>query len=415
VSPIPLFGACGVEIEHMIVDRETLDVRPLADRALAEVGGLGASDAEDGAIGWSNELVLHLIELKTNGPAPSFAGLAAEFQRSVGRLNALLAPLGARLMPTGMHPWMRPERETVLWPHEGREIYAAFDGLFDCRRHGWANVQSVHLNLPFAGEEEFGRLLAAVRLVLPLLPALAASSPVTEGRPTGRLDTRLEHYRHHCDLIPAMTGAVIPERAYTFADYRHTVFDAIDVQLAPLDPERRLVGHEWLNARGAIARFDRDAIEIRLIDTQECPRADLALCAAVTCVLRALVEERWSSGEEQRAFGSEALARALEAAGRIGPDAPLEDAGYLRLLGREGARTAGELWRGLVHETFDGPAELGEPLRVVLEQGTLAQRILAALGPEPARARIAAVYRELCDCLAEGRLFGAHPEARPLL
>jgi hypothetical protein len=29
--------------------------------------------------------------------------------------------------------------------------------------------------------------------------------------------------------------------------------------------------HEWVNARGAIARFDRSAIEIRVLDVAECP------------------------------------------------------------------------------------------------------------------------------------------------
>ena len=36
------------------------------------------------------------------------------------------------------------------------------------------------LNLPFSSDEEFGRLHAAIRLLLPLLPALAASSPLVE-------------------------------------------------------------------------------------------------------------------------------------------------------------------------------------------------------------------------------------------
>ena len=38
-------------------------------------------------------------------------------------------------------------------------------------------------------------------------------------------------------------------------------------------------------------------------------------------------------------------------------------------------------------------------------QGTLAERILRASGPDPARERILEVYARLCDCLAEGRLF----------
>jgi hypothetical protein len=58
-----LFEVTGIEIEYMIVDRETLAVRPIADLVLGADGEL-----ELGSIACSNELVLHVIELKTNGP-----------------------------------------------------------------------------------------------------------------------------------------------------------------------------------------------------------------------------------------------------------------------------------------------------------------------------------------------------------
>ena len=44
------------------------------------------------------------------------------------------------------------------------------------------------------------------------------------------------------------------------------MYRAID----PLDTEG-ILQEEWLNSRAAIARFDRGAIEIRCMDTQECP------------------------------------------------------------------------------------------------------------------------------------------------
>ncbi len=83
----------------------------------------------------------------------------------------------------------------AAWPHEYSPVYEAYDRIFDCRGHGWANPQSVHLNLPLTGDDEFGRLRAAIRLLLPIMPALAASSPVIDGRLTGLMDSRLEVYR----------------------------------------------------------------------------------------------------------------------------------------------------------------------------------------------------------------------------
>lgn len=409
--PLSLFEGYGIEIEAIVVDAKTLDVRPVVDELLRRAAGRDAwvEDFDDGDVGWSNELVTHVVELKTMGPVATLAGCAARFVASTGRLNALLADLGARLMPTGMHPWMDPTRETRLWPHDHGPVYRAYDRLFDCHRHGWANLQSVHLNLPFADEDEFARLLAAVRLVLPLIPGLAASSPIVAGRATGILDNRLEHYRTNSARVAAMTGDVIPEPIFGFDEYRQRIFGAIDDELRALGADEALLGQEWTNARGAIARFDRMAIEIRLIDAQECAPADLAVCAAVSGAVKALVEERWSAHADQRRLETAALARQLGSAIADGPRAPVHDRALARAfgLGLDGRSdtTLADLWRHLAERAFDGPPDLEEALCVVLREGTLAERILAALGEPFDRARLADVYRDLCECLAHGRSF----------
>ncbi len=77
----PAFEAFGVEIEYMIVDARTLDVRPITDRVLEAVAGEITSDVEAGDITWSNELSAHVIELKTTEPARSLAPLPAELSR----------------------------------------------------------------------------------------------------------------------------------------------------------------------------------------------------------------------------------------------------------------------------------------------------------------------------------------------
>jgi len=411
-APLRLFEGLGLELELMIVDRESLDVRPLAERVLFPASGDESGDHDNGRISWSNELVRHVIELKTSRPERAPHGLQDAFQENVRAIEALLEPHGARLMPTGMHPWMDPARETELWPFEYAEVYRTYDRVFDCRRHGWANLQSVHLNLSFGDEAEFARLHAAVRLVLPLVPALAASTPVLEGRPAQCLDQRLEVYRTNSTRVPRMTGAVIPEPLFTQADYRREILEPLQREVAAIEPTGILEG-EWLNARGAIARFDRDAIEIRLIDSQECPRADVAVAWAVRCVVAALCGERWSSSAEQRAFESAPLAALLGEAIRLGPEARVLEPSYARALGWERATlpTLGELWQslfaGAVAAAPGSDAALLAPVQRILEHGTLAQRIRAALGPAPARARLRDVYRELCDCLTAGRSFRA--------
>ncbi len=409
-----LFQAFGIEIELMIVEREFLDVRPICDQLLHKVTGTWSGDYAAGRIGWSNELALHLVELKSSAPEPTLSGLAAAYQENVRRIDELLSGFGARLCASGMHPWMDPRRETRLWPHEYAEVYRAYDRIFDCKSHGWANLQATHVNLPFSGNEEFGRLHAAIRLVLPLLPVLAASSPVLEGRATGALDNRLEVYRTNGGKVPSMAGRVIPEPVFDIQEYQARILAPIYADLAPHDPEE-LLRFEFANSRGAIARFERDAIEIRLLDAQECPQADLALAFAVGAVVRALVEERWAPFTEQKRWEVEPLAELLWRTTVHGPAAVISDPAYLAVFGRSGAspRTAGELWRELVEEVVapsPGSDEFLEHLELVLERGTLAQRILRALGGDFSRARLRAVYRELADCLHEGRSFDATHE-----
>ena len=153
---LKLFEGFGLELEYMIVRRAGLDVYPVCDQVLAAEAGSVTNEVEHADINWSNELVLHVVELKTSGPAPALAGLAAAFQRHLGRVLARLAPLDGRLMPTACHPWMDPVAEMRLWPHDYHPIYRAFNRIFDCRGHGWANLQSLHINLPFQGDDEFG-------------------------------------------------------------------------------------------------------------------------------------------------------------------------------------------------------------------------------------------------------------------
>lgn len=403
MSVLRAFAGYGIELEYMIVDRKTLMVRPLADRLLRDEAGRVVNELPRNGMGWSNELTLHLVEIKNAEPQPLAQPLARAFQAEVSEIARRLEPLGACLMPAAMHPWMDPARETHLWPHANADIYLAYDRVFGCRQHGFANLQSMHLNLPFADDAEFSWLHAAARLLLPILPALAASSPIAEGHPSGYMDTRLKAYGTHQAKVPASMGHVIPETVSGMADYRQRILSPMYRQMSASDPAGTLC-HEWLNARGAIPRFERMALEIRLIDMQEHPGADLAVAAAVSAVVRRLYHEQDAGLAEQQAYPVEPLSDLLETCIQHADHAAITDPGYLRLLGFPGASCrAGELWHWLIEEWWkhepDQQAAWGEPLAVILQHGPLARRILEASGPAGAHDRQQAVYRSLCDCL----------------
>lgn len=406
-----IFERIGIELEYMIVDPATGRVLPIADRLLVDEAGAPTSEVEHGDIAWSNELVQHVLEFKMNGPAPDLTGWSDRFQASVRLANQRLATLGAALMPGGMHPTMSPALETVLWPHEYGAVYETFDRIFQCTGHGWSNLQSVHVNLPFRDDDEFERLHAAIRTLLPIIPALAASSPIVEGKVQPWLDTRLEVYRHNARRVPAVSGLVVPEPVRSEQEYRDVILERIYRDLAPLDPDG-VLRHEWVNARGAIARFDRGTIEIRVIDAQECPLADVGVAAAVSAAVRALAEGAISTASAQNRIPTERLAAILGDTVREGDRALIRDRDYLALFDFTGPLpcTAVALWRDLIERhARDAPdaGRWGPALDVILEQGCLARRILERTGRAPEPAALFRASRALMDCLANGELLRA--------
>jgi carboxylate-amine ligase len=179
--------------------------------------------------------------------------------------------------------------------------------------------------------------------------------------------------------------------------------------IAPLDPAG-VLRREWLNSRGAIARFDRNAIEIRVLDTQECVGADLAVAGATFGLARALFDGSWCSLEQQQALSTDALVRIFSGCVRDAGDALIDHRPYLDALGFGSTHCkAAELWGSLVERLPHDPAYLNDGTRALLRRmiggGCLARRMLDALGPVPRPSRLHELCESLCACLEHGSLF----------
>ena len=90
--PLGLFSAHGIELEYMIVSSEDFAVHPIADRLIERAAGHLENEIERDGFAWSNELARHVIEVKTNGPAPSLVDLRDGFAGELRRMNELLRP-----------------------------------------------------------------------------------------------------------------------------------------------------------------------------------------------------------------------------------------------------------------------------------------------------------------------------------
>ncbi|MEQ1586333.1 MAG: glutamate-cysteine ligase family protein [Cyclobacteriaceae bacterium] len=406
-SPYHLFEGFGIELEYMIVDKETLQVKPIADDLLKhELGSIG-SDFENGIITWSNELVLHVIEIKSTRPESDLQALEKAFSRNVSYINSILNEWNAMLLPSAAHPFMDPFADTQLWPHDNNEVYALYDKIFNSKGHGWSNLQSTHLNLPFYGDEEFAKLHAAIRLILPLLPGLCASSPSLDGKPSGMLDTRLQFYKTNQSKIPVITGNIIPEEVYSHGDYTKRIYQPIAKEIAIHDIEN-ILDPVWVNSRGAIARFDRGSIEIRVMDIQECPAVDMAIVNTVVDTLKLLVSEKLISLKDQMTMDTHMLAQLFDKTTVTGLSTPIVDNSFLSAFELTTPATIKEIWKTIltnIPATSTYQKSQQAIIHNILEKGSLSERILSSLTPEIIPEKIHSVYRRLGACLEENKFF----------
>lgn len=400
-----LFEVFGIELEYMLVNSASMKVNPAVDKLFIKKNGSLTSDVENGKIEWSNELVAHVVELKTNGPTADLDSLDEVFAENVQEINKLLKDLNSKLLPTAAHPLMHPETEMQLWQHSYSKIYALYNRIFDCRGHGWSNVQSMHINLPFRGDAEFEKLHAAVRILLPIIPALSASSPILEGRYTGYKDARMQVYKTNQKEIPEMTGKVIPEQLFSKKDYHNGIFEPINKAIKPHDSEN-LLDHHFLNSRGAIARFDRGAIEIRVIDIQECPKADVAIAILIIESLKLLVSEELISMEDQKKWHENDLFEIFNDVIINAEETEIHNAAFADIFDLKPQVTVKQIWEKLYFLVKENISEKHqETIEFLLKEGSLSTRILTALGTEPSENDILEVYTKLATCLDENRLF----------
>ncbi|MBC2607144.1 carboxylate-amine ligase [Pelagicoccus albus] len=405
---LSLFQAFGIELEYMIVDRDTQRPCPIAEQILLDEDGQTVNEISLGPIDVSNELATHVLEFKTTAPTADLKQLKSDFMDAIATMNERLAPHNAILAPGGAHPFMDPATEGHTWSSGDRTIYETYDRIFNCSSHGWFNLQSCHLNLPFANEEEFARLHAAIILILPYLPALSASTPYLESRYTGFLDTRINVYKDNQKKVPQIAGSIVPEPVFTFADYQSEILEKTYQAIAPYDPHS-ILRYEWLNSRGAIARFDRNAIEIRVLDTQECPEQDLAICSLIISLLKVLCALDMADLKTFAETYSPAQRKSqLLSVAQDGFEAELELRDLADLIGLSPKETTvGELWAAILSK-LGGDKNLTdyqETLSYILQEGNLAERMLAVVGKDPAPENLRELVKSLSSSLETGERF----------
>ena len=153
--------------------------------------------------------------------------------------------------------------------------------------------------------------------------------------------------------------------------------------------------------------LDRGAIEIRLLDIQESPKADLAIVELLVAVLQKLIKERFISYCMQQEWPEQLLFDILHTAIKDGENALIANRSYLQLWGLDvSTALVRDLWQhifGQVKETLSD--ETKQVIQHILDNGTLSTRILRAVGNDLSKAHLRAVYGRLSEVLNNNELF----------
>lgn len=395
----------GVSIEYMIVDRSTLEPIPLIKELLNSLDEADQKVSAGKCLKWREGYQPHIFRICSAFPQINLNTLEHAIADEIRIVNRILAEFGAMLAPGGMHPLMDPFK--VKFNQTSNAKSTLYDQLFDTRGHSWINLNRTYVEFPYLSEEMLQRLQAAFRIILPIIPALSASSPVVEGNVSGRLDNGLRYARSKFQRYPSIAGQIIPEPYFSEKKYRDTVLSKIKSQLAPFDPQG-LISPEEINFRGVIPDFHNNRIVLQILEPQECVAAEMAVVRLVYEAIRFLIEEKTISYEEQTEARMEILSGILEDVAESGRRAEVFSSEYLGYFGLDEVCTVGKIWQHLFNKLSNDPlrplAMYEHELSVILEQGPLAERILTVVGEKPGTEELLFMWRRISDCLEQNRL-----------
>ena len=255
---------------------------PVSDEIILSLSGGYGDEIPFSGSRLSKELQKTVLEWIPGSPSTSGRDLEAPLYRSLVDFYRIFNDR-YHLLGLGMHPTLTLS-QTSVWNHGEQEYFAAYDRLFDLRQHGWLNIQALQINLEYGCERDLVERFNLIRVLLPYLVAVTASSPFVEGRLTGSMDNRLLYYRENQRRIPLICDRIIPIPITGFESY----LSRLEAIYAALRAEGAgILCEEWVNSSGLIVRFSRPCLEIKALDEQECLRSDFAVCAFVTSLLRA--------------------------------------------------------------------------------------------------------------------------------
>ena len=231
----------AVEEEFAILDPETLELTGRFEHLQAAAQG---TPLEEHLVG---ELIASEVEVRT-GRCERFPDAAALIGERRAQVFELARAEGVELAAAGTHPWSRWQDQRIIdTPH-----YRRNDELL--RYVVWRNNSfGLHAHVAIRGADRAVRVTSALRLYLPDLLALSASSPFVENVNTGLHSARSQIFTR---MVPRCG---IPDRLDSWRDFEEYV--RLLYETGSISEHTQL----WWSVRSHLAY---PTVEIRICDAQ---------------------------------------------------------------------------------------------------------------------------------------------------
>jgi carboxylate-amine ligase len=308
----------------------------------------GAPVAAD-AVG--TELFRHQLETRTE-PTESATRLLADIIAGRRRAGEAAANLGLAAVASGIIPGPAGEPR-VTHDDRYRDMVHHYGEVART-----AGTCGMHVHVAVGSDEEGVAVIDRITPWLPVILAMSANSPFTEGRDTGHASWRAQQWAR-------WPSAGTTERFESVASYRKVCRRLIESGAA------RDEGMLYFNARLSVAH---PTVEVRVADV--C--TDTADAVLIATLLRALVESTardWRAGREAPAWRAELLRAEYWRAARFGVAGTLVHPGDHDLRPARDVLTAlVELLDPILAETHDLNLVRDGIERVLRSGGAVAQR-----------------------------------------
>ncbi len=362
----------GVELELMVVDRETGELANVASKLLAELG----EEFDDGLHPKAkHELFECTVEIIT-GICENPDQARADLQATLDELRQVAGSHGYDLISSGSHPFGRVT-DQIVSPSE-RYAQLIEDMQWAARR---LLIFGTHVHVGVRDGETAIATANALQRQLPLLLALSASSPYWESADTGLASARTK-------VFESLPTAGLPPQLEGWSDFEAFMRTLI------VSGCIKTIREVWWDIR---PHPEFGTVELRMCDAV----ANLDEAAALAAISQALVVEigeRLEAGEEVRKPREWTVRENKWLAARYGMDARLivDDAGTRRPVRDLVAEMIDELRP--IAQRYGADAHLDRALTMADQPGYVRQRDVLRTGGSPAD-----VVRRLADELGSGQ------------